>query len=277
MEVNTYVKEQAGKKKERESIWQVLGIAKKLGNFGRAFVNFGEPINLKQHFDQTLPGWRTSDVSDLELKQQVTTIARKVMININAAAAVNALPLCAAVLLANKNRDVDENSFLQQLNWHQQWLSMSDENSLVTYQKNAAETLLQQGLAQNKFQRVDKMINCTDQQALVLNYYRNNIVHLFVLPSLIFHSITRLIEQKHSVEFTTIVDCGEQAYLQLQKKLFLSDDLPFVDVIAVTLDKLLKLDWLQDKSGQLSIVNNELSELMKGHLVLPFDKTCAEN
>jgi len=276
MEVNTYVKEQAGKKKERESIWQVLGIAKKLGNFGRAFVNFGEPINLKQHFDQALPGWRTGNVSDSELKQQVTTIARQVMININEAAAVNALPLCAAVLLANKNRNVDENSFLQQLNWHQQWLSMSDEKSLVTYPQNAAETLLQQALAQNKFILVDSMINCTEQQALVLNYYRNNIVHLFVLPSLIFHSITRLIEQKRSVERTTIVDCAEQAYLQLQISLFLSDDLPLADVIAVTLDKLLKLNWLVDKSGQLSVPNNGLSELMKGHLVAPFDKTSAE-
>ncbi|GLS90675.1 glycerol-3-phosphate acyltransferase [Psychromonas marina] len=277
MEVNTYVKEQAGKKKEHESIWQVLGIAKKLGNFGRAFVNFGEPINVKQHFDQTLPGWRSRDVSDVELKQQVTTIARQVMVNINEAAAVNALPLCAAVLLANQARGVDENSFLQQLRWHLQWLSMNAQDSLVTYENGAADKLLQQALAQNKFQLVDNVINCTEQQALVLNYYRNNIVHLFVLPSLIFHTISRLSEQKQAVELTTMVDCAEQAYLQLQKKLFLNDDLPIADVIAATINKLLQLNWLVDNSGQYSVPDHGLSELMKGHLVAPFDKTSVEN
>lgn len=276
MEVNTYVKEQAGKKKERESLWQVLGIVKKLGNFGRAFVNFGEPIHVKQHFDQALPGWRGREVSDAELKRQVTLIARQVMVRINEATAVNALPLCAAVLLANKNHQVNESRFLQQLNWHQQWLAMSDESSLVTYEKSGADTLLQQALAQNKFQLLESTVGCTEQQALVLSYYRNNIVHLYVLPSLIFHTITYLIEQKRPVVLASIVTEAEQTYLQLQKKLFLSADLPIADTIAITLDKLLQLKWLEDNAGQLSVLDNELSELMKGHLVAPFDKTNVE-
>lgn len=277
MEVNTYVKEQAGKKKERESVWQVLGIVKKLGNFGRAFVNFGEPINVKKHFDQTLPGWRNRDVSDSELKQQVTTIAREVMVRINDAAAVNALPLAAAVLLANKVCDVDKSTFLQQLNWHQQWLSVNEEDSLITYQKSAVDLVLRQALAQNKFQLVDNVINCTAQQALVLNYYRNNIVHLFVLPSLIFHTISRLSEEGRSVDLATIVEYAHHAYLTLQKTLFLRGDLAIDAVIASTIDKLLALNWLLDRSGQFSVPNDRLSELMKGHLSAPFDKTCVEN
>ncbi|WP_413700673.1 hypothetical protein ACLKMH_02010 [Psychromonas sp. KJ10-10] len=103
MEVSTYVKEQAGKKKERENVWQVLGIVKKLSNFGRAFVNFGEPINIKQHFDQALPDWRQGNVSDEQLKQQVALVAQKVMININEATAVNALPLCRRRFISESN------------------------------------------------------------------------------------------------------------------------------------------------------------------------------
>ena len=46
MEVATYHKELKGKSKQKESFWQVLGILRKLRNYGEGFVNFGEPIPL---------------------------------------------------------------------------------------------------------------------------------------------------------------------------------------------------------------------------------------
>jgi glycerol-3-phosphate O-acyltransferase len=276
MEVNTYVKEQAGQKKESESIWQTLGIVKKLGNFGRAFVNFGEPINVKQHFDQALPNWRNVAISETQFKEQVATIAQKVMVHINEATAVNALPLCAAILLAGKVQRLDKNIFLQQISWHQQWLALHDKASLVTYQQGTSDALLKQALQQNKFQLVDGVVDYSAQQALVLNYYRNNIVHLFLLPSLIFHTLGHLKAQKLPVDSAHIINCCAQPYLQLQKKYFLSDRLALAEVVSLTINKLLALHWLVEKSGAYYVLDNDLALVIQGHLDDPFDKNNIE-
>lgn len=269
MEVNTYVKEQAGQKKERESIWQIFGIVKKLRNFGRAFVNFGEPISIKQHFDQALPHWRSTEVTDEQFKQQVAAVAQQVMVNINDAAAVNALPLCSAILLANKGQQIDKTTFLQQLSWHQSWLSLTEQESLVTYEKDNAQRVLEQALALNKFQLNNNVVSCSDKQALVLNYYRNNIVHLFVLPSLICHCIALIRVENRSVNMENITNKALLVHQQLQEIYFLNNDL---DIFSITIEKLLQLNVLTEKEAEYGIVDNVLFELILGHLHCPFDK-----
>ncbi|WP_022941549.1 glycerol-3-phosphate 1-O-acyltransferase PlsB [Psychromonas hadalis] len=266
MEVNTYIKEQAGQKKESESVWQVLGIVKKLGNFGRAFVNFGEPINVKQHFDQALPNWRTRPISNEQFKTQVSTIARQVMVNINEATAVNALPLCALVLLANSERTLTKKRFIQQLSWHQQWLSLHGKESLLTYEKKTGNELLQQAFEQKKFQLSDDVVSCSEEQALVLNYYANNIIHLFVLPSLVCHSITLLIKEDRPVDLAHIISHSQQPYLQLQEKYFLSERLDLSAVISGTVDKLIQLNLFAEKEGLYTVIDQPIFVLMKGHL-----------
>jgi len=266
MEVNTYVKEQSGQEKERESIWQVLGIVKKLGNFGRAFVNFGEPINVKQHFDNHLPHWRGGVVSDLQFKEQVANIAQNVMVNINEATAVNALPLCAAVLLANENQQVDNATFLKQLDVHQRWLALNEKTSLVTYEKSVGKELLQQALAQKKFELVNNVVSCSQEQAAVLNYYRNNIVHLFVLPSLVCHVIDVLLAEDKTLNLQNIVNYSLPHYDILQKTYFLSDKLAGEELISITLNKLIALNVLLKNADEYTILAHELVALFKGHL-----------
>jgi glycerol-3-phosphate O-acyltransferase len=276
MEVNTYVKEQAGQRKERESIWQVLGIIKKLGNFGRAFVNFGEPINVKQHFDQVLPDWRTRSISNAQLKEQVAIIAQKVMVNINEATAVNALPLCSTILLANQTQQVDKTIFLQQLSWHQQWLSLNDDQSLVTYEKSTADKVLQQGLEQNKFEINNNLVSCSKNQALALNYYRNNIVHLFVLPSLVCHTVNALLVENKELNLQNILMKSLPHYSFLQQKYFLSNDKPENELTTATINKLVDLNVVCVQKDKYSVLDDALFILLRGHIDDPFDKKEAE-
>ena len=110
----------------------------------------------------------------------------------------------------------------------------------------------------------------------MLNYYRNNIVHLFVLPSLIFHGITNLEEQKLVINVESIVNVCDLPYQQLQKALFLSDRKSATDVLSLTISKMLKIKWLSEVSGEYNVSDNELSRLMKGHVDDPFNKNSAE-
>lgn len=55
MEVNTYHNELKGSLKKKESFLQVLGILRKLCNYGRGFVNFGEPLTLNSYLSKHIP------------------------------------------------------------------------------------------------------------------------------------------------------------------------------------------------------------------------------
>lgn len=272
MEVSTYIKEQSGHKKERESIWQVLGIVKKLGNFGRAFVNFGEPINVKQHFDQMLPHWRNESITSEQFKHQVAHIAQQVMVNINAATAVNALPLCSVILLASKTKQVDKKRFLEQITWYQQWLSLGNEQRLVTYEKSDANKVLQQGLEQNKFDVIAGMVSCSKSQISILNYYANNIVHLFVLPSLLCHTMSCLLAEKRELTRKNIVHYCLPHYSLLQEKYFLTHEKVQGELIVESLNKLVQLNVLCEQKGEYGMLESDLFQLLKGHIDNPFDK-----
>ena len=192
MEVSTYMKELSGQKKEKENAWQVLGIFKKLQNFGRAFVNFGEPINLKQYFDQQQPNWREQILSEQALQRQINHLADNVMQGINQVTAVNALPLCAAILLSSVNHQLGKQRMLTLLRLHQQLLASISDNAGITYPTQSPELIYQQALAMNKFSESNHVVSCDHQQSTHLTYYRNTVVHVFTLPSLLSYALIKL-------------------------------------------------------------------------------------
>ena len=55
--MNTYHNELKGSPRE-ESFLQVLGILRKLRNYGRGFVSFGEPLTLNGYLNEQVPGGR---------------------------------------------------------------------------------------------------------------------------------------------------------------------------------------------------------------------------
>ena len=205
MEVSTYMKELSGQKKEKESAWQVLGIFKKLQNFGRAFVNFGEPINLKQYFDQQQPNWREHALSEQAFQLQVNHLANNVMQGINQVTAVNALPLCAAILLASANYQLGKQRMLTLLQLHLQLLGKMSDNTGMTYPKLSPELIYQQALEMNKFSESNHVVSCDHQQSTHLTYYRNTVVHVFALPSLLSYALIKLNnESNEDAEINTI-------------------------------------------------------------------------
>ena len=206
MEVSTYMKELSGQKKEKESAWQVLGIFKKLQNFGRAFVNFGDPINLKQYFDQQQPQWRERTLSEQEFTQQVNHLAVNVMQGINHATAVNALPLCAAILLASPDYQLGKQRILTLLKLHQQLLANMSENTGITFPTEPPELIYQQALAMNKFSESNHVVSSDHQQSTYLTYYRNTIVHVFALPSLLSYALIKLSNESHNITVLQVTD-----------------------------------------------------------------------
>lgn len=194
MEVATYAKELRGATKEKESLPQMVRGLRKLRNLGQGYVNFGEPISLNVWLNHHVPEWREA-IDPIEaqrphwLTPSVNSIATEVMVNINKAAAANAMNLCATALLASRQRALTREQLLEQLECYLQLLQNAPYASDATLPSHDAQALLDHALQMNKFEveqdNIGDLIILPREQAVLMTYYRNNIQHMLVLPSLV--------------------------------------------------------------------------------------------
>ncbi|WP_425557373.1 glycerol-3-phosphate 1-O-acyltransferase PlsB [Ferrimonas pelagia] len=193
MEVASYHKELAGKKKEKESAWQVFSAIRKLRNYGQGYVNFGESITIHQFLNEAKPDWR-QEIGDGETKQPwltptVNQLANRLMCNINDAAAASAMTLTASILLATEQHAMERSALEKQLDLYLDLLRSVPYTARTTVPEGDGQAVLQQVLDLNKFQLTSdgmgEIVSILDGSAVTMTYYRNNSLHLLILPALI--------------------------------------------------------------------------------------------
>ncbi|MGD8173951.1 glycerol-3-phosphate 1-O-acyltransferase PlsB [Vibrio sp. TRT 21S02] len=207
MEVGTYAKELRGKRKEKENASLVLRTIRKLRNFGQGYVNFGEPIPLNQYLNEAAPEW-TKDIDPMGgtkpqwLTPVVNDLANKMMTHINDAAATNALTLCATALLASRQRALSRDSLVNQIDCYLSLLRNVPYSSTYTVPSEDAEALVQHAESLDKFviesDTMGDIVSLDRNQSILMTYYRNNIIHLLAIPSLIAQMLIR--QQKLTLE-----------------------------------------------------------------------------
>lgn len=228
LEVDTYAKELRGAEKEKENAGLVLRVIKKLRNLGQGYVNFGEPISLNQYLNQHYPEWKepVEDGRPKWLNQAVDSVAQNVMININKAAAVNAKNLVGSVLLASRQRALTKPQLLEQMDSYMQLWQNVPYSSDMTLPTESSEQMLDHvlnlpraGVLLEK-DNFGEIIRLERQSAVLMTYYRNNIQHLFVLPSL----IASIILHHEAVSKDLIMQSVVRIYPLLKAELFLHFD-----------------------------------------------------
>ncbi|MGX9418641.1 glycerol-3-phosphate 1-O-acyltransferase PlsB [Vibrio sp. RC27] len=230
MEVGTYTKELSGKKKEKESAGLVLKTIRKLRNFGQGYVNFGEPIQINQFLNDQVPEWANDiDASGISkptwLNPVVNQLANKMMTHINDAAAVNALSLCATALLASRQRSLSKERLISQVENYLALLKNVPYSETFTLPDTSALELVDHANKLDKFtidtDAIGDVISLDRHQSILMTYYRNNIMHLLALPSLIAQTLV----SHQSLTFKQLVIQIEHIYPLLKKELFLSLEL----------------------------------------------------
>ena len=194
MEVSSYLRELKGSSKKKESIFHIFSAIRRLKNYGYGFLNFGEPINLANYLDKSVPNWREIQQAEPDKKPQwlnplVNELASNVMERINQAAAVSGMSLCAICLLSAKKHAMTEDELILAIEHFLSLLAQSPYSEVASYPSISAQKLLSNTLKLNKFEvREDsfgRIISLKEKNAVPLTYYRNNILHLFALPGLI--------------------------------------------------------------------------------------------
>jgi len=255
MEGNSYLDELSGKAKAKESVWQLLmGIPKVLRqNYGQVVVNFGEPIKLGDILAERAPDWDGTPVGEDEKPQwlagAIDTLADRVQININRAADVNPINLLALAVLSTPKHAMGEADLLAQIALSKTLLAEVPYSDRITVTPHTPEQIVAHGedigvLARTAHPLGD-VLHVDGDTAVLLSYFRNNVLHLFVATAW----IACCFQHNRRMSREVLLRIGRSLYPFMQTELFLPwDEDGFADQIQQTIAVFIREGLLQQVS-----------------------------
>jgi len=194
VEARTYIGELSGRPKEKES---VLGMLKALpelrSRFGKVYVSFGQPLALDPVIQKHFPQWnRTVPVTESRpawLSPLAHDLAHQIMTRVNAAACVTPINLLGLVLLATPRQSMGEADLARQLELYASLLRQAPYSPLVWVTGMDGQSMIRYGEAMGVLRRrkhgLGDILDMTEDTAILASYYRNNVLHLLLMPSLL--------------------------------------------------------------------------------------------
>jgi glycerol-3-phosphate O-acyltransferase len=284
VEGKTYVHELSGKPKEKESLLGILKTIPALRNkYGKVQVNFGEPIKLDVILTSHAPQWRESkyEIDDRPpwLNRAVDELATQIQTHINAAACVTPVNLLALVLLATPKQSMIESDLVRQLELYASLLRQAPYSSHVVVTDMDGSSIIKygerMGLLMRHTHAMGDIIGMTEANAVLMTYFRNNALHLVVMPSVIACCFLN----NRSMRTEDIQRLAWRVYPYMRDELFLrwnEDDLP--QVVRSVLEQLANLglvesvengaEWRRPPTGsieavQLSIIGQTTVQIIE--------------
>lgn len=257
MEGNSYLDELSGKPKDKESIWALLaGIPKVLrSNYGQVVVNFGEPIRLSDVLAQRAPDWDGSPVPGDEkpawLPGTVDAIAQQIQVNVNRAADVNPINLLALALLSTPKHAMGEADLLAQITLSKLLLAELPYSDRVTVTPHTPAAIVAHGVEINVLTRtahpLGDVLGVAGDNAVLLSYFRNNVLHLFTAASW----IACCFQHQRRMSRAGVLRLGRSVYPFLQAELFLVwSEEEFAQRLSRTIDVFVREGLLQAASDE---------------------------
>jgi glycerol-3-phosphate O-acyltransferase len=244
MEANTFIAELSGKPKKKESIIDLLRFLPTLRQkFGNVFVNFGEPLELEPFLDRVAPNWREQPVEEEGrprwLAPVITGLGEEILRRVNCAAAVGPVNLIATALLSAPRQAMLESQLARQLDLYAKLLGELKYSDRVTVTTMPGAEMIayceKLGVVERRSNKLGDMITMNEQQAVLGTYYRNNVLHLFALPSLVASCFLR----NERMTGTLVSQLVSVAYPYLKGELLLRwDEAELSDRVTQTVDVL---------------------------------------
>lgn len=230
MEVNSYFDELRGNRpKKGESVGDLVRGGRNVlkRKYGRAYVAFGEPLALDGFADTVFPDWRGQPAPDPDgerpawYEEIVDRLARTVMVRINATATLNPAGLVALILLGSPQKAVVEDEMIRSLELLAALARACPYSDDVTVPELSGRELLAEAEPLTRLVRVPHawgdVLTVESREAVLLTYSRNNVMHLFGLPSLIANFFSHAQSRRES---GLLEDCAD-LYPLLASELFL--------------------------------------------------------
>ena len=211
LEGPTYLSELKGKEKKKESPLDLLRVLANLRQeLGQVDVSFGQPLALE--------GELLTQLQQAKPQSLIPELGKQLATAINQAATLNRVNLVALALLATSHRAMEETNLLAQL---ETLSALAGLQGVVRQPKGSPPSWISHCQQLGFIERVDHplgpLYRCNDRQGLLLTWYRNNVVHLFALPSL----VAFLFMNQEELSFATLYQQAESVYPLLANELFL--------------------------------------------------------
>ncbi|OXL20211.1 glycerol-3-phosphate 1-O-acyltransferase PlsB [Psychrobacter sp. DAB_AL32B] len=228
MEGGTYIGELKGKPKESESLIGLLKVGRKIERiFGNVHLSFGTPLHLTDFMtkfdvpENSLPADRTDTPLDSKASAMVDNIGIKVMQHINKAAVVTPVSLLSLVLLSAPKSALDEDICREQIALYQGLAQQLPYSSDTIVTDMSPQQIIDYGIKLKLIERIPHIlgdiIQIAGKQAALLSYFRNNILHVFILLSF----LSALVARNGRIERSRLDNIAKQLYPFLQSELFL--------------------------------------------------------
>ncbi|MDO4223406.1 MAG: glycerol-3-phosphate 1-O-acyltransferase PlsB [Acinetobacter sp.] len=270
MEGSTYVGEMQGKPKEAESILGIVQSMRKIERiFGQVHVNFGQPVFLddvlQQHDITQVDIQHNDDPIPSDVSKAINSAALQILRNINSAAVINPVSLLSLALLAVDQHILDEKLCVKLLDSYKQLLHFSPYDESMKMTPLSGQEMIEYGLKLKLIQRsshvLGNMIAIAKDQAVLLTYFRNNILHAYVLPSL----IAALVERNGQIAQADLIAIIQDLYPFLKAEMFLKwSQQELAEQIQRDIDALKQLRLIEQQGEQLlsPAPNSELHRLL---------------
>jgi glycerol-3-phosphate O-acyltransferase len=196
VEGRTYIGELSGQPKQKESVFVLLRsiVSVLRSKFGKVHVNLGRPIALDDLLQKHAPNWRAHTPGNEDpragwITEAISDLAVRINTEINSAAAVTPINLVAMAILATPRQALPELDLIRQLELYQRLQHDAPYSPLVTVTPDSGQQMVAYaeafGLLERQKHPLGDIMRMTAENAVLATYYRNNILHLFALPSLL--------------------------------------------------------------------------------------------
>jgi glycerol-3-phosphate O-acyltransferase len=188
LEEKSYEKELVGEKKQNESIKQILSARRFLKRkHGKIYIRFAQPISLHQYLEQKaiLP------------HAALQPLAFDLIRSINRVAVVTPLALIASAILTGHRRGFQVHELLATVNIFRDFLN-KEKIPIATSMKNLEDAVIETISVMSGRKIIDRIEDADGKEAFYyvqdekkkeLEYYKNSIIHFFVLHSFVAVSL----------------------------------------------------------------------------------------
>ncbi len=286
VEGQSYIGELSGKPKRKENWLDFLRSLKILrSEFGTVQLAFGEPVEAEALLDQEAPGWRDGTDSDEKpewLPEAVRVLSEEIMVRINEAAVLNSVNLLSLALLAAPRQAMPEDELIQQVEMTQSLVAAIRASKLDGKPLLAGAEIIAEGeslgLLVRRTHEFGDILVLSEEQAVLSTYFRNNVLHLVALPSLIACAFLH----NEFIERDRLLELCRMAYPFIQSELFLPagesqqelllerslQALLDLNLLARYKDRLVRPPATSPEAGQLSLLAQSTLQILERYYLV---------
>ena len=258
-EGKSYLKELGGGAKRKESVGGLFKALKRLrgGKMGHVHASFGTPIYLHDFIKEHAAEWKGEPVGPEEKPEWivpvVNSLGNKILQSINSAVVLDPVNLLSYVLLSAPRLNMGENELARQIDKLIRLQSLapySPELSLPNkFGKEIVEYVNDLKILERQKHALGDTLRPLGNHATLMSYYRNNIQHVFAIPSLL---ASIFIDNKPLYQ-ARVVELVEMVYPYIKQELFIRYDVTELkDVVAQQLSAMKDVGYLNyDEETQL--------------------------